>query len=426
MLCKLSMSSKADYLKKYLSSGDTVEPKKESKRRRKIKKRANLAIHDDDVDWRSLVPQDQPESEEEDGEDEAPQVAEFKDDSIRKVVQWQPVDSGRALSEDDDLSPPRLPGGRRLDSPDLSPPRREKRRDSDNDLSPPRKRRPRADRGTMIRARKRHDSPQLIESGPSAHRREDLSHHSPPRRKRHDSDVNSPPRRKRHDSDDNSPPRRKRHDSDDNSPPRRKRHDSDDNSPPRRKRHDSDVNSPPRRKRHDSDDNSPPRRKRHDSDDNSPPRRKRHNLSPPRKADRDQRSPDHSLSRKSDKERMSSGAKAGLQSAQILKEENAMVRKRQEDFFRSLDPSLSGRHAETVYRDKKGKKVDPKLEKLKEREKEREMEEENERFMKWGRGYVHTCMRVSVECRGSPHKYTPHPLSVWQFLHLCKLTASPY
>ena len=350
VLCKLSMSSKADYLKKYLSSGDTVESKKESKRRRKIKKRANLAIHDDDVDWRSLVPQDQPESEEEDGEDEAPQVAEFKDDSIRKVVQWQPVDSGRALSEDDDLSPPRLPGGRRLDSPDLSPPRREKRCDSDNDLSPPR-RRPRADRGAMIRARKRHDSPQLIESGPSAHRREDLGHHSPPRRKRHD----------------------------------------------------SDVNSPPRRKRHDSDVNSPPRRKRHDSDDNSPPRRKRHNLSPPRKADRDQRSPDLSLPRKSDEERMSSGAKAGLQSAQILKEENAMVRKRQEDFFRSLDPSLSGRHAETVYRDKKGKKVDPKLEKLKEREKEREMEEENERFMKWGRGYVHTCMRVSVECRGSPH-----------------------
>lgn len=83
---------------------------------------------------------------------------------------------------------------------------------------------------------------------------------------------------------------------------------------------------------------------------------------------------------------MASGAKSGLQSAEELKRENALSRQRQEDFYKSLDPALSGRHAETVRRDKRGRKIDPKLEKIQQREKERQATEEKEKFMEWGRG----------------------------------------
>ncbi len=90
---------------------------------------------------------------------------------------------------------------------------------------------------------------------------------------------------------------------------------------------------------------------------------------------------------------MSSGEKAGLQNARVLKEENAVNRQRKEDFFKGLDPSVSGKHAETVYRDKQGKKVDPKLEKLKQKEKKRATEEENEQFMTWGKGFVRSSLQ---------------------------------
>ncbi len=283
MLC--AMSSKADYLKKYLGGSEGLN---KEKRRKKVKKRANLAIHDDDIDWRSLIPLDQPETEEEDEPDEAPQVADYKDDSMSKVVKWQPVQSSGPIV-DSDLSPVRQAGRRRMDSPDLTPPRG-RRYDSDNDLSPPRRKKHTSDydvRGPSRRSRGRH-SPQLIERGTPS----DIAKHSP------------------------------------------------------------DLKRSP-------------------------------DLSPPRKG-----------TKKTD--RMSSGARAGLQNAQLLKEENAIVRKRQEDFFKDLDPSVSGRHAETVYRDKQGKKVDPKLEKLKQREAERAKEEENEKFMTWGKGCVQSTCSVLI------------------------------
>ena len=56
------MASKAEYLKKYLSG----ESDKKKKKRRKMKKESNVVIHDDDVDWKSLVPEDQAEVYEDD------------------------------------------------------------------------------------------------------------------------------------------------------------------------------------------------------------------------------------------------------------------------------------------------------------------------------------------------------------------------
>ena len=258
------------------------------------------------------------------------------------------------------LSPPpynyQSDSHRRHDSPDISPPRRAQRRHDSLDISPPR------------RAHRRHDSPDI----------------SPPRRaqRRHDSPDISPPRRahRRHDSPDISPPRRaqRRHDSPDISPPRRgrKRHDSPDVSPPRKSH-----------KRNDSPDISPPRRgqTRHDSPDISPPRRHKPNqqivtnrpdptpnpLPPPTNSNKNQ---------------TLSGIKPGLQSAHGLKEEIAAAKIAKEKYYRNLDTNLSGRNAETVYRNKEGKRIDPKMEKVLSKEDQRKKMEEDEKFAQWGRG----------------------------------------
>ena len=58
------MATKAEYLKKYLSNDN--EKKKEKKKKRKTMKHSNVIIHDDDVDWRTLVPKPEDEIEEDD------------------------------------------------------------------------------------------------------------------------------------------------------------------------------------------------------------------------------------------------------------------------------------------------------------------------------------------------------------------------
>ena len=82
------MSSKLDYLKKYVSKGEilpgeTGDKSKKKKKRKKVKLASgnggggNLAIVDDDVDWRSLVPQEKPaDSDDEDDPEDKPIVAE--------------------------------------------------------------------------------------------------------------------------------------------------------------------------------------------------------------------------------------------------------------------------------------------------------------------------------------------------------------
>ncbi len=104
-------------------------------------------------------------------------------------------------------------------------------------------------------------------------------------------------------------------------------------SPPRRReRHDSSPDaSPPRRRRHDSPDVSPPRRReRHDSrPDTSPPRRKKYtyDASPPRHhrhedSDRKPSKYDDEVYRRKPAtgERTASGYKAGLQSSGDFKQ----------------------------------------------------------------------------------------------------------
>ena len=449
------MTSKAEYLKKYLSKDDggDVEAKRKAKKKKKVlKKHSNFAILDDDIDWRAVAPKHTGDSDvEEDDPDEAPVVAEFRDETL--PTKWQPMGPGsnpEQLSAHDpsDLSPPRRSGSGRMGGvagADLSPPRRV--HDSASDLSPPRRRKrthPASDDSPATRKHTPADTSPPRKSRWDQRISPRSGDISPPRKpKRHDSPDADPPRRSRWDrrsppkSDDISPPRKpRRHESPDADPPRRSRWDrSPDLSPPRKQagaiaRHGSPADSRPPRRRHDSPpdvsvsrsdrhgspplrrtglqrspDLSPPRksRRRHDSLDDetlSPPRKGRHDspdISPPRKGRHDCSSSPADLSppRRRAKEevieskgggRMASGVKAGLQSAEVLKQENSLARERQAQFYRSLDLGVSGKHAETVYRDKAGRKIDPKLERVKKREEERRKMEEDATFMEWGRG----------------------------------------
>lgn len=56
--------------------------------------------------------------------------------------------------------------------------------------------------------------------------------------------------------------------------------------------------------------------------------------------------------------RMSSGHSAGMQSGSDFGRKEKELRDAKMEEMRSFDPTLSGANAETVYRDKKGKKLD--------------------------------------------------------------------
>ena len=54
--------------------------------------------------------------------------------------------------------------------------------------------------------------------------------------------------------------------------------------------------------------------------------------------------------------------------------------------YSKMDPSISGKGSETVYRDKMGRIKDIKMDKVKSREQERREIEDDKKFMEWGRG----------------------------------------
>ena len=190
--------------------------------------------------------------------------------------------------------------------------------------------------------------------------RHDSPDPSPPRRARHDSPDPSPPRRARHDSPDPSPPRRGRRDSPDPSPPRRGRRDSPDPSPPRRGRRDSPDPSPPRRGRRDSPDPSLPRRGRRDSPDPSPPRRRdrergreargtKGDASPPRRAPPPPKNPPPPPPPK------------GFNAPGLHKNVRAEVEELESARSSQLEasnPAALGAGEDTVYRDRKGRKLE--------------------------------------------------------------------
>ncbi|XP_062995245.1 BUD13 homolog isoform X2 [Elgaria multicarinata webbii] len=332
-----------------------------------------------------------------------------------------------------DQSPPRR--GRRHDSADQSPPRRG--RWDTPDQSPPRRgRHDSADQSPPRRGR--WDTP---DQSPPRRGRHDSADRPLPRRGRRDTPDRSPPRRGCWDSSDLSPKRLHSGAGKNNSrtlgrghqecfpdlpsahqrwqatpdvlPTQMKTCSSDADlllprkqlssrgakqrnprapSPRKRQRHDSESgsDSPLLKKsaRSSSDsDLSPPRsthsaggRQQKPSSDLSPPRRTRRrssdsDLSPPRRGrEAHQKGP-----------QMLSGGKAGLVSAELLRREQQELRKQ--------GGSGGGKHleaesqqAETIFRDKSGRKRDLKQEWLEQRKKAEEKSERDEQYAKWGKG----------------------------------------
>ena len=78
--------------------------------------------------------------------------------------------------------------------------------------------------------------------------------------------------------------------------------------------------------------------------------------------------------------------KSGLHSAAELKRENELSRKRENEMFSRMASSSTGRGAETIHRDKEGRKRDLKIEKAMKKEEERKKLEEDVKVMEWGKG----------------------------------------
>ncbi|XP_054899952.1 BUD13 homolog [Poeciliopsis prolifica] len=354
--------SKAEYLKRYLSADDNSSKSKGKikKKRRKVPERG-LKIVDDDIDWRQMVKE---QTEVEEDEEEAPVIAEFIDerpDDVKQLEVFRTSNRWKVVGADED---------------------REEEEEEEKGGEHP---------DTVVSSKIRSNSSERSLKG--------NKHGSPTTNKRHDSPDASPPRRIRHDSPDVSPPRqhsgKQRKAQTKDSSPSRSKHSSNRRSPDVRRspqakrtqnRHDSDSDqSPPRKKpvkREASDsDQSPPRRRpkgRQGSDsDQSPPRRPRSgkdsddDLSPPRR------------SGPSQGPRMLSGGKAGLVSIDVLKKEQEENRRREKNNQPLEDES---RNAQTVFRDKSGKKRDLDSERVEQKRKAGEKAAKDEKYAQWGRG----------------------------------------
>ncbi|BFG42737.1 hypothetical protein CerSpe_290110 [Prunus speciosa] len=187
---------------------------------------------------------------------------------------------------------------------------------------------------------------------------------SPPRRQRINSEPGSMSPGDRGEDVDLSPPRqrRKRHHTPSPEPATNQEQLPTDLSPTRKSRNvDSDL-SPPRKSRKDVDrDLSPPRKSRKDVD-----------LSPPRKK---KQVPPDSLKEQ---------PKVGLISGREMRDEITRTKKDERLRFQQMDPSISGREAVPVYRDKKTGERISKEELLKSQRKVEEKPKEIK--LEWGKG----------------------------------------
>ncbi|XP_006824285.1 BUD13 homolog, partial [Saccoglossus kowalevskii] len=162
---------------------------------------------------------------------------------------------------------------------------------------------------------------------------------------------------------------------------------------------DDDLPLPKRKPtRHDSDSDLSPPRIRLDSDsDLSPPRsNSQKRLQSCKNNNSDNWDSDQSPPRKSKPSKTLSGNRAGLSDAATLRRENDQRRQRDNQTFDNLSAEISGRNAETVFRDKGGRKRNLKTEKIKQREEEAKKAEEAEQYMQWGKGVVQSKERQST------------------------------
>uniref|UniRef100_A0A670Y6P9 BUD13 homolog n=1 Tax=Pseudonaja textilis TaxID=8673 RepID=A0A670Y6P9_PSETE len=345
-------------------------------------------VDDDDVSWKSR-PAEEPEEEEEADESDLPVVAEFIDerpDEVKWMETFRASNKWKLLGESSRTN-------QKKHLLDQSPPRRN--RHAQPDLSP--KREPSAG-GTNHVKGSSGSQRELFSGKRSAGQKYKAAAEAP---------VSLPFKKASRAEGDLLPPR-----SDCPNPSgipwqlspqptaasarKRQRHDSEcssGSSPTRRRAQatsDSDL-SPPRatgqpgtRRPNSPSDLSPPRRNRHKSSDSD--------LSPPRRgAGRKSRSPSRVLPRhqamesNGSSQRMLSGGKAGLVSADLLRREQ-QERKKAGRSNNSKHLEEESRHAKTVFRDEMGRKRDLRQERLEQRKRAEEKSERDEQYAKWGKG----------------------------------------
>lgn len=273
--------------------------------------------------------------------------------------------------------------------------RKTNKRSHSSDASPQRK------KTSPDRSRRQKESPDTLFSRKS--KRNNSSDSSPPRRQidnrslvdnlsrrdkrvpRRDSDA-SPPRRRQISAERSSLKRSAK------SPDKRKPRPDSDASPLRRRRRSSDR-SPPRRSVKSSD----VRKLRRNSDASPPRRRKPEYVSPSRQ--RSRRSPDikqetssppnynrDSPPRSSKMSKTLDGKASGLQDAKTLKRENDAFKEKQERMFSEMSHDVSGRNADIVIRDRRGRNKNFEKELESERQKQEAEAARKKVYDRWGKG----------------------------------------
>ncbi|XP_047463839.1 BUD13 homolog [Mugil cephalus] len=338
---KRSELSKAEYLKRYLSAEEDPQKSigKIRKKRRTVPEKG-LKIVDDDIDWKQMINE---QTEIEEDEEEAPVIAEVIDDrpeQVKRLEAFRTSNRWKIIGADEDEN---------TEKKGVSGP----------------------------------EHTDLMASSKSCHNSPDLSS----KRRRLDSPDISPPRRSRHDSPDLSPLRQHSRKSGNmqsiNSPLSRAQNwcDSDsDQSPPRKK---------PLKGKASNTDLSPPKRhsktRRLSGSDQSPPRRwpqsikdSDGDLSPPRRPGQSQG------------QRMLSGGKAGLVSVEVLRKEQEENRCRERNNQPLEDES---RNAQTIFRDKSGKRRDLDFEREEQKKKAGKKAAKDEKYAQWGKGLAQNQMQ---------------------------------
>ncbi|XP_062120196.1 uncharacterized protein LOC133834562 [Humulus lupulus] len=325
----LGSKSLKEYLKKYESNNeDENKKKKKKKKQQKAKPDASgVLVVDEDPVWQKPVQLE--EDQNDSAEEEKPQIDEdIEVRRMRRLEHLRAIRASNPISEDGSGWVTLSPKHANLNS-DLSPPRKHTAR---NDTPSPELK------------------PSEVDNDFSPPRQRRTCHHTPsPEPDNQNSDL-SPPRNGRARNDTPSPER-------DRKPVK----EIVDLSPPRQWRRRHHTQSPEPDKGHVALDLSPPRKSRNDD------------LSPPRKNTRQVSALD-----------MKEERKTGLITGRDMRDEIARTKKQDLMRFQDMDPSISGRGAEPIYRDKiKGVRI-TKEEFLKSKQKVEEKPKEIK--LEWGKG----------------------------------------
>uniref|UniRef100_A0A452HG30 BUD13 homolog n=1 Tax=Gopherus agassizii TaxID=38772 RepID=A0A452HG30_9SAUR len=345
--------SKAEYLRRYLAGAAAQAEGGRRKRRRKAPGSSGrgMRIVDDDVSWNSISAAQEKEEEEED-EGDLPVVAEFIDERPEEVKRmeefrtnskWKLLGDQNEDSQSSDLS---LAAKRTA---------RKNRDSSDLDTSPSRRKRTGSPSGLKKQSSTRGFSPANKKPKQAL---------SPGRRKRHDSDSSLPQKCSQDLSDSDLSPPRNSH------------------RPGLLHRDSPSKLSPPKRNQNTSSDSDLSSRRSQAAGKKLHGSRSSPGLLPHRRGPDSKRSFQGERGENQRASQMLSGGKAGLVSADLLRREQQELRRLDRNKYLEDE----SQNAETVFRDKSGRKRDLMQERLEQHKKAEAKSERDELYAKWGKG----------------------------------------